>query len=218
MPAIVDRVAKRAEIVRHAADVFARHGYHATKMQDIATKADIGKGTIYEYFHTKEELFLAIYDAWMTEYEQTIRHRIGAASDPMSMVDAIRESAVEFYESRAEQAPLLLEFWAHALRTDNPAFLDRVRRLRSYLRDLGTMLTRDLTASGWFNEIDASAFAELETGISDGIFLAWLMHGRDFPLGKAFTFRQSVIGLGLLTPMGRSVVQDKLSAKLKRGF
>jgi hypothetical protein len=134
------------------------------------------------------------------------------------MVDAIRESAVEFYESRAEQAPLLLEFWAHALRTDNPAFLDRVRRLRSYLRDLGTMLTRDLTASGWFNEIDAAAFAELETGISDGIFLAWLMHGRDFPLGKAFTFRQSVIGLGLLTPMGRSVVEPKLSAKLKRGF
>lgn len=218
MPAIVDRVAKRAEIVRHAADVFARHGYHATKMQDIATKADIGKGTIYEYFHTKEELFLAIYDSWMTEYEQTIRDRIAAASDPMSMVDAIRESAVEFYESRAEQAPLLLEFWAHALRTDNSAFLDRVRRLRSYLRDLGTMLTRDLTASGWFNEIDAAAFAELETGISDGIFLAWLMHGRDFPLGKAFTFRQSVIGLGLLTPMGRSVVEEKLSAKLKRGF
>jgi TetR/AcrR family fatty acid metabolism transcriptional regulator len=218
MPAIVDRVAKRAEIVRHAADVFARHGYHATKMQDIATKADIGKGTIYEYFQTKEELFLAIYDSWMTEYEQTIRNRIAAAQDPMSMVDAIRESAVEFYESRAEQAPLLLEFWAHALRTDNPAFLDRVRRLRSYLRDLGTMLTRDLTASGWFNEIDAPAFAELETGISDGIFLAWLMHGRDFPLGKAFTFRQSVIGLGLLTPMGRSVVEPKLSAKLKRGF
>ena len=218
MPAIVDRVAKRAEIVRHAADVFARHGYHATKMQDIATKADIGKGPIYEYFQTKEELFLAIYDSWMTEYEQTIRNRIAAAQDPMSMVDAIRESAVEFYESRAEQAPLLLEFWAHALRTDNPAFLDRVRRLRSYLRDLGTMLTRDLTASGWFNEIDAAAFAELETGISDGIFLAWLMHGRDFPLGKAFTFRQSVIGLGLLTPMGRSVVEPKLSAKLKRGF
>jgi AcrR family transcriptional regulator len=218
MPAIVDRVAKRAEIVRHAADVFARHGYHATKMQDIATKADIGKGTIYEYFQTKEELFLAIYDSWMTEYEQTIRNRIAAAQDPMSMVDAIRESAVEFYESRAEQAPLLLEFWAHALRTDNPAFLDRVRRIRSYLRDLGTMLTRDLTASGWFNEIDAAAFAELETGISDGIFLAWLMHGRDFPLGKAFTFRQSVIGLGLLTPMGRSVVEPKLSAKLKRGF
>jgi TetR/AcrR family fatty acid metabolism transcriptional regulator len=218
MPAIVDRVAKRAEIVRHAADVFARHGYHATKMQDIATNADIGKGTIYEYFQTKEELFLAIYDSWMTEYEQTIRNRIAAAQDPMSMVDAIRESAVEFYESRAEQAPLLLEFWAHALRTDNPAFLDRVRRLRSYLRDLGTMLTRDLTASGWFNEIDAAAFAELDTGISDGIFLAWLMHGRDFPLGKAFTFRQSVIGLGLLTPMGRSVVEPKLSAKLKRGF
>lgn len=218
MPAIVDRVAKRAEIVRHAADVFARHGYHATTMQDIATKADIGKGTIYEYFRTKEELFLAIYDSWMSEYEQTIRTRVAAAADAIAKVDAIRESAVEFYESRAEQAPLLLEFWAHALRTDHHAFLDRVRRMRAYLRDLGASLTRELTAAGWFHDIDAMAFAELETGISDGIFLAWLMHGRDFPLAKAFTFRQSVIGLGLLTPTGRSVVEEKLTSKLKRGF
>ncbi|MBU3740981.1 MAG: TetR/AcrR family transcriptional regulator [Candidatus Kapabacteria bacterium] len=218
MPAIVDRIAKRADIVRHAADVFARHGYHATKMQDIASKADIGKGTIYEYFRTKEELFLAIYDAWMGEFEQTISNRVAAAADAMSKVDAIRESAVEFYESRAEQAPLLLEFWAHALRTDNPAFLERVRRMRTYLRDLGASLTRELTAAGWFHDIDATAFAELETGISDGIFLAWLMRGRDFPLAKAFTFRQSVIGLGLLSAQGRSVVEEKLTSKLKRGF
>jgi TetR/AcrR family transcriptional regulator, fatty acid metabolism regulator protein len=218
MPAIVDRVAKRAEIVRHAADVFARAGYHATKIQDVATQADIGKGTIYEYFRTKEDLFLAIYDAWMTEFEQTIQNRVDAAEDAMSKVDAIRDSAVEFYESRAEQAPLLLEFWAHALRTDNPAFLDRVRRTRTFLRDLGSGLTRELVQAGWFTEIDAAAFAELETGISDGIFLAWLMNGRAFPLSKAFTFRQSVIGLGLLSPTGRAVIEEKIASKLKRGF
>lgn len=218
MPAIVDRNAKRAEIVRHAADVFARGGYHATKIQDVATAADIGKGTIYEYFRTKEELFLAIYDAWMTELERTIRDRVDAAGDAMAKVDAIRDSAVEFYESRAAQAPLLLEFWAHALRTDNPAFLDRVRRMRSFLRDLGSGLTRELVQAGWFTDIDASAFAELETGISDGIFLAWLMNGRAFPLSKAFTFRQSVIGLGLLSPTGRAVIEEKLESKLKRGF
>lgn len=218
MPAIVDRLAKRADLIKHAADAFARTGYHATKMQAIATQADVGKGTIYEYFRTKEELFLAIYDAWMTEYENTVAQRVGAAADAMAKVDAIRDSAVEFYESRAEQAPLLLEFWAHALRTDNPAFLERVRRTRKYLRDLGSALTAELVGAGWFTEVDATAFAELETGISDGIFLAWLMNGRAFPLSKAFTFRQSVIGLGLLTPVGRSVIEQRLSAKLQRGF
>jgi len=218
MPAIVDKSAKRAEIIRHAAETFSRTGYHATKMQDIATQADIGKGTIYEYFRTKEELFLAIYDSWMTEFESIVRQRVDAAGDAMSKVDAIRGSAVEFYESRAGQAPLLLEFWAHALRTDNTVFLTRVQRTRQFLHELGMQLTQQLVQSGWFTDVDVEAFTHLESGISDGIFLAWLLDGRQFPLAKAYTFRQSVIGLGLLSDTGRDVLSERLSAKLKRGF
>lgn len=218
MPAAVDKDAKRSEIVRFAADVFARTGYHETKMQDIATAADIGKGTIYEYFRTKEELFLAVYDAWMSDYESMIRQRVDAADDALGKVDAIRDSAVEFYQSRAEQAPLLLEFWAHALRTDNPAFLERINRTRSFLRTMGADLAEQLIQAGWFLPMDATSFALLETGISDGIFLAWVLEGRSFPLEKAYTFRQSLIGLGLLTDEARAALQGKLGAKLSRGF
>ncbi len=218
MPAAVDKDAKRSEIVRYAADVFARTGYHETKMQDIATAADIGKGTIYEYFRTKEELFLAVYDAWMSDYESMIRQRVDAAEDALSKVDAIRDSAVEFYQSRAVQAPLLLEFWAHALRTDNPAFLERINKTRTFLRTLGAELTQQLVDAGWFVNIDAASFALLETGISDGIFLAWVLEGRAFPLEKAYTFRQSLIGLGMLTNDARAAFQERLGAKLGRGF
>lgn len=218
MPAAVDKDAKRSEIVRYAADVFARTGYHETKMQDIATAADIGKGTIYEYFRTKEELFLAVYDAWMSDYESMIRQRVDAAEDALSKVDAIRDSAVEFYQSRAVQAPLLLEFWAHALRTDNPVFLERINKTRTFLRTLGAELTQQLVDAGWFVNIDAASFALLETGISDGIFLAWVLEGRAFPLEKAYTFRQSLIGLGMLTNDARAAFQERLGAKLGRGF
>lgn len=218
MPAAVDKDAKRSEIVRYAADVFSRTGYHETKMQDIATAADIGKGTIYEYFRTKEELFLAVYDAWMSEYEAMIRQRVDAAEDALSKVDAIRDSAVEFYQSRAVQAPLLLEFWAHALRTDNPAFLERINRTRTFLRTMGADLAQQLVDAGWFVNIDAASFALLETGISDGIFLAWVLEGRSFPLEKAYTFRQSLIGLGMLTNEARAAFQERLGAKLSRGY
>jgi len=218
MPISVDKVAKRQDIIRCAADVFSRTGYHATKIQEIADAAGIGKGTVYEYFRTKEELFLAVYDAWMSAYEAVIETRVAAAADPISKVDAIRDSAVEFYQSRAEQAPLLLEFWAHALRTNNPAFLARVNRTRHFLRDLGADLARQLVEAGWFADMDAAAFAQLETGISDGIFLAWVLEQRSFPLDKAYTFRQSMIGLGLLTPEARLALGDRLAGKLKRGF
>ena len=218
MAVSVDKTAKREQLIQWAADVFARRGYHATKIQEIADAAGIGKGTVYEYFRTKEELFLSVYDAWMSEYEQVINTRVAAASDPISKVDAIRDSAVEFYQSRAEQAPLFLEFWSHALRTENPAFLERVNRTRHFLRDIGAELAKQLVEAGWFTEMDARAFALLETGISDGIFLAWVLEGRSFPLDKAYTFRQSLIGLGLLTDEARNALRPKLGDKIKRGF
>jgi AcrR family transcriptional regulator len=47
------------EIVDAAFEEFARNGFAATKLDDVAARAGITKGTIYLYFPSKEELFLA---------------------------------------------------------------------------------------------------------------------------------------------------------------
>ena len=130
----------------------------------------------------------------------------------------MRQSAVDFYQSRAQQAPLLLEFWAHALRSTNPAFLERVHATRQFLQDLGADLAQQLVTAGWFTSVDAASFALLESGISDGIFLSWVLEQQRFPLDKAYTFRQSLIGMGLLTDEARTALRSRLSAKLKKGF
>lgn len=218
MPIAVNKDQKRKAIVIAAADVFALTGYHVATIQEIATHAGIGKGTVYEYFTSKEELFLAVYDDWMSEYEQTIRERVISAEDTLSKIDAIRDSTVEFYQSRAAQAPLLLEFWAHALRTNNPLFLERINSTRAFLHSLGTSLTTEMVQGGWFTQLDTQAFAILESGINDGIFLAWVLDGQKFALDKAYKFRQSLIGLGMLTNEARSVVKEKLATRLRKGL
>ncbi len=54
--------AKRREILAAAAAVFADQGFHAALMDDVAARAGIGKGTIYRYFASKQELFWSILD------------------------------------------------------------------------------------------------------------------------------------------------------------
>lgn len=218
MPIIVDKDAKRAMLLKAAAEVFSKKGFHATKMQEVADGAVVAKGTLYEYFKTKEDLFLAVYDAWMTEFEGTTRERFKAAEDALSRTDAIRDSAIEFYEKHAGQAPLLLEFWAHALRSEDDRFLKRVRSVRQTLTELGSSITQELVNGQFFENVDIESFTLLETGISDGIFLAWVLGGQAFPLEKAYVFRQSVIGLGLLKSDAREILQEKLGEKLEKGF
>lgn len=50
--------AKRKRILQAAVDEFIQYGYHKSSLDGIATRAGIGKGTVYYYFRSKEELFL----------------------------------------------------------------------------------------------------------------------------------------------------------------
>ncbi len=52
--------ARPGEIAAAALAVFAEKGFAATRMQDVAARAGIAKGTLYLYFPTKEELFFAV--------------------------------------------------------------------------------------------------------------------------------------------------------------
>jgi AcrR family transcriptional regulator len=52
--------ARPAEILDAALDVFAERGFAATRMDDVAARAGVTKGTVYLYFKTKEELFKAL--------------------------------------------------------------------------------------------------------------------------------------------------------------
>jgi len=52
---------KRERIFRNAAAEFARHGYHKANVNSIATKAGIGKGSIYLYFTDKRDLYYSTF-------------------------------------------------------------------------------------------------------------------------------------------------------------
>lgn len=54
------QAARPGEIAAAALAVFTEKGFAATRMQDVATRAGIAKGTLYLYFPTKEELFFAV--------------------------------------------------------------------------------------------------------------------------------------------------------------
>jgi len=48
---------KRKEILTSANALFAEKGFHNTKMEEIAVSAGVGKGTLYEYFKSKQDIF-----------------------------------------------------------------------------------------------------------------------------------------------------------------
>ncbi|MFN3385331.1 MAG: TetR/AcrR family transcriptional regulator [Candidatus Thermochlorobacter sp.] len=91
------REAKRQLLLHAAIAVFSQKGFHETKMQDIADEAGVGKGTLYEYFETKEDLFFAVYESWIHEYEMDMERQAAAHLDPVSKASALIDTTVAFY-------------------------------------------------------------------------------------------------------------------------
>jgi len=82
-------VGLRASILRSAETVFTRREFHAVVMDDIARQCGVGKGTLYRYFASKEELFLAV----VREGLEQLRAELGACvetdADPVAKLEAI---------------------------------------------------------------------------------------------------------------------------------
>jgi TetR/AcrR family transcriptional regulator, repressor of fatR-cypB operon len=60
-PNIMKKLDKRSEIIQAALDLIVERGFHGTSMAMIAEKAEVGAGTIYHYFESKEALIKELY-------------------------------------------------------------------------------------------------------------------------------------------------------------
>jgi AcrR family transcriptional regulator len=81
-----DREAKRLRILEAAAAEFAKYGFDAANVESIASRADIGKGTIYNYIGSKDELFAECLQLLCNELHQVLEEtaRIVAELPPLA--------------------------------------------------------------------------------------------------------------------------------------
>src|SRR6266571_502765 len=74
---------RQEEILEAAARLFAEHGYADTDTQLLADELGVGKGTLYRYFPSKQDLFLAAVDRVMHRMTDQIETTIRDIADPL---------------------------------------------------------------------------------------------------------------------------------------
>lgn len=105
-----DRRAQREEqILETAVQLFAEHGYNGTDTQLLADKLQVGKGTIYRYFRSKRELFLAAADRVMRLMRQSIDSRIQGIEEPFERIGVAIRAFLTFFAEHPEFVELLIQ-------------------------------------------------------------------------------------------------------------
>jgi AcrR family transcriptional regulator len=119
----------RERLLDAAAEVFARRGFEAATIDEVAAAAGYTKGAVYSNFESKTDLFLALIERRIEVQAAYQARRLEGAEDPRGAKDGkpgLREADVEWLV-------LATEFWLHAMRDRRAreALAEQYRRARA---------------------------------------------------------------------------------------
>ncbi len=113
-----ERLFRRATILDAAVGIFAKKGYRDATLDEIAITSEFGKGTIYNYFKSKEDIYSAIIDDVSANLYDIIQH-----------ADSETKSSKDFFEMHAK---LLFQYCVG----NRDAFIIYVREIAHFTTDI----------------------------------------------------------------------------------
>lgn len=172
----------RTLLIDAAEDEFARKGFDAASLEDIADSAGYTRGAIYSHFgaKAKEDLFFAVSDRFWQRYYDNFRE-LRSLSLPIEAgeLDRISERWRDLSRTGgAKHAALGHEFILYLLR--NPAARERVAtKRREVVETLAEFIVEGVEQLGATLAIPAKTLAQLLISTSDGVILASELDGVD---------------------------------------
>jgi len=169
---------KRYIIIETAASVFSQRGFHGAVIAEIAKLAGIGKGTIYEYFPSKEELFFSVFEWMNNEMEEKALVSIATLGETAAeRLRILNDVFVDAFTGIRDMYGLTLEFWSAAAASPlRERFRETFRHTYAGYRRMVSDIIRDGITRGEFKHtVEPSAVAAALVGTWDALGLqAWL--------------------------------------------
>lgn len=192
----INKEERKNQIIHAAAQVFAKKGFTGTVMNEIAHCAGIGKGTIYEYFDCKEDLFFAVFEWYMKESGTSAVVSISAlGGTTSSRLMALSDSLMKTWVKMMDVYSLVMEFWAASASSRmRKRFKEAFRRGYQDFRSIVSSLIQDGIDRGEFRSgLKPESIAAALVGTWDALLLqAWFDADFD-PVTTAENFMVVVI-------------------------
>jgi len=174
------RAQRREQILTAATEAFARSGFAATSLDDIAAEAGITRVILYRHFDSKTDLYQAVLDRMCARLDANVAEPVGGFTD--ASIDGLLAAAVE------SPAGFRLLF-QYALRESE--FKERIEKFRA-----------DITAAAYLqisafvpDEALARWAAQLAPVVAIEAVIAWLDAGQPDPAQAATRVRHAVMGV-----------------------
>lgn len=141
------QAATREGLLDAAATVFAQRGYEAAGIEQIAELAGYSHGAVYSNFKGKEELFLAVFERYMSERVRELSLLLQAPGSFAERTRAAADQWMERFQKDPDTFLLHLEFMIHAAR--NPGSSAPLgERMAAVRHEIGQRIDAEQASTG----------------------------------------------------------------------
>jgi TetR/AcrR family transcriptional regulator, fatty acid metabolism regulator protein len=161
---------RRTRIVEAAVHVFARKGYHAARVGDIAAEAGVAHGLLYHYFSSKEELLETIFRETWTELLRALER---VEEDVRPAREQLRQVAAILLRSWRRDPDLVRVLVREVVRT--PELGGRVAEIGKGFGAIERIIERGQRAGEFRPDVDARLAAWIVYGALEEILTGWVL-------------------------------------------
>jgi TetR/AcrR family transcriptional regulator, fatty acid metabolism regulator protein len=182
---------RRTVILKAAIKVFARYGYSRARTAVIAREARVAEGTIYNYFKSKDDLILTIFEQSWRGLIGRLRENLLPIKDPIQKMAVVMTQVVDLFQSDPELAEVFLV----ELRQSGKCFSSQPMAVILEFLDLLEEILRAGMARGVIRrDINVKVARGFLFGAVENILLGWLLrktHPDLFHREKSYTLEEA---------------------------
>lgn len=163
---------RKGEIINAAEEVFTQKGFDEARMDDIAERTGLSKGTLYLYFRSKDDLIAAILERIIGREFRQLEHLDEADATATETLRNLTRLLTKDLLGMLRIMPIIYSFLALAFRNKHiqKALKGYINR---YLNILTPVIQRGID-SGEFRAVDAHEAAIALAGVVEGTLLLWV--------------------------------------------
>src|SRR6476469_9265989 len=137
MDAKAPPVEKRRQILDAAIHVFARQGFHACRVSDIADEAGVAYGLVYHYFRSKDEVLNELFTERWSLLLAAIEEVDGQAIDAREKLDAVAHFIIDSYRHEPDLMKVII---VEVTRAANSFGRDHLEKIREAYEMIGQIV------------------------------------------------------------------------------
>jgi TetR/AcrR family fatty acid metabolism transcriptional regulator len=162
---------RKRQILDAAVRVFAREGFHATRVSDIADEADVAYGLVYHYFPSKEKVLDEVFTERWSLLLVAIEEADQSSEDPRDKLRSVARFIIDSYRYDPDLMKVIIVEVTRAANSFGRTHLDQID---AAFRLIERIITDGQRSGAFRTEVDAYFASMTFYGVIEQLLTGWI--------------------------------------------